>query len=251
MKILYSLPLFLISALLVACSGGTLWSHPSKSLNDLHVNDKECVEIALAKAKSQSLVDQPNIYVINSAYFQCMQGYGWVPSNKEQTDKTTVSSEPSIRVEQTDGSIVVSSPQLHVQLTGESTSISHDQTSASFQLDDQYIYLYLQHITGLTIERIYPALSPRMHLFSKRKTANSKAAYYYQQINGESVFGCIAYIWPQKNSRIIVSFTKVVPDIPEDFMQTDRTNFAELEQLEKRWTGMLADIEQQNSGLFF
>ena len=248
MKNLYLALGFLALLALTSCNSGTLWSNPSKNLTDLHVNDKECAAIALGKAKAQSLVEQPNIFVIDSAYFQCMQAYGWTPSGKTQTEK---SAQSPLQVVQTKDSISILLEPLKIELAGQNKLISQNSNSVGFQLDDQTVFLYPQQITGFTIEKIFPPPPSESRLFSKHRTEKSKTTYYYQSVKNRSVFGCISYIWPKRNTRIIVSFTKVVPDIPEDFMQLKQSDFAELEQLEKRWTGMLADIEKQNSSLLF
>jgi len=232
-------PLFL---LLTACSSGTLWSHPSKSLTDLHVNSKECSAIALGKAKSQSLTDQPILTAQGDAYNQCMIAQGWVPTSSNQQASAPFS---PVNIAATNTSIRLTTDDRQIELKGKVQLLSERPYGALFTLGNQAVQIDLQHNSIYTMLPIFPVLKQGAETFARFETAKSKATSFYLEVNGKLVFGCIAYIFAEKNSRVVLTISEEISKMPKDFLAISQQEFAKLQQKEAEWKKLIESIEQQ------
>ena len=236
--------LFLLATLFISsCGGNTLWTHPSKSLTDLHIDDRECAKLAQAKAGEQSLVKQPNIHVLQRAYGQCMISQGWATTSTEQ--RINVTAKP-ITIDSSEDSIQLTSGNTQIRLTGPIQIISQDQHSALFKQDGQYLYLNLQDNSPLTFLSTYPELLPEAKLFDKHRNKNILATFYYKEVNKKLIFGGMAYIFPKKNSRIVVSITKEIFIVADEFLEISRQDFDQLLNLQDAWIRLIEDIYDQS-----
>ena len=235
--------LLLTTLLISSCGGNTLVAHPTKSLTDLHIDKKACASLAQAIAKEQSLVRQPNIFVLEGAYSQCMISQGWVPTTSTQQPVAQVD---PVSITSSDSSIRFVSNDKQIEFKGLIQLISQQQQGALFKQDDQYIYLNLQYNSPLTFLSTYPELLPEAKVFDKHQDKSTRATFYYMEANDKLIFGCTAYILLAKNSRIVVSVTKELFDMPADFLEISRSEFNQLLGLEAAWKKLITDINEQS-----
>ena len=242
-KLLLLAGLLLATALIASCSGNTLWSHPSKSLTDLYLDDKACANLAYAIAKEQSLVKQPYIYALQDSYSQCLISQGWSPTSA--TAQATRPSTP-VTISVSDNSIRFVADNKQIELQGPIQLISQDQHGALLKKDAQYIFLNIQYNSPYTFTQTYPALLPGTILFDQHQDKKTLATFYYQEAGDKLVFGCMAYILPAKNSRIVISITQEVFAKPADFMEISQQEYRQLLLLQDSWLKLIKEIYQQS-----
>ena len=231
------------TSLLTACGGNTLWSHPSKSLTDLYIDDKACAKLAYAIAKEQSLVKQPNIHVLQESYSQCLISQGWRP-----TAATPQAPRPAtpVTISTADNNVRFSAKKKQIELQGPIQIISQDQHGALLKKEAQFIFLNIQYNSPYTFTQTYPALLPDTNLFDQHQDKNTWTTFYYQEAGDKLVFGCMAYILPEKNSRIVISITQEVFAKPADFLEISQQEYSQLLLLQDSWLKLIEEIYQQS-----
>jgi hypothetical protein len=233
---------FLVASLLVflcSCNSGQQWQHSTRTKFDFAIDDRECQHLALARAREESLVEQPILAAYFVAHTNCLHSRGWRPL--ETVDYAPV----PVRLNPADNHLGFTAPGLNLVLEGRYAILKEQAADFLVESDGTYTYLLFQLDYPQKLVRTPPVLNPQAVFFDSYQRKDLSAAFYYQEAGGQLVFAATAYLYLNDNSRIVLSLSKTFFDMPADFLALPPEDFARLTDCQQRWQNLLDDLSQQ------
>lgn len=239
LPILHRLVLFIVVMSLSACSSGGQWQHPTKTIHEFAIDDRECQQLALARAKEASLVPQPVLDDFMSHYDRCLLAQGWRPL--QVVDYTPV----PVEVTRTDNRLTFKANRIHLTLPAPYTLLTEQPTEFLAQNNETYLYLLFQLNYPAKLIRELPPKIEASTFFDHYQQKNVYARFFSQHQDNQLIFACSAYLFADDHNRIVVSFSKAFVDMPENTMELTSDQFAELRSTQRAWEVDLQQLAQQ------
>ncbi|MBN2333294.1 MAG: hypothetical protein JXO49_06055 [Deltaproteobacteria bacterium] len=242
--LVHAIRLFILVSLVFTvggCQSGQQWYHPHKRLCDFRLDDAMCQEIALAKARDASLTPQHIAEVYSRVYSNCLSAQGWQPVGTR--------SEPvvfaAVQLRQTLAGVTFAADRLSMTLAGAYQVLQQSDTSALLLAGQTYLSLIFQLHSPSRFLKILPPLGPDAVLFDRCREKKAASQFYYQEVSGRLIFACTSYLYPGRRDRIIMTFSRDVCAMPEDFMELPREQFDLLLACQREWQVTLAALAEQ------
>ena len=232
--------LILTIIVLYGCTPTQNWTHPTKSEVDFKLDERTCHELALSKAKAASLTSRPIASIYWNSMNSCLRSYGWTPSN----NNAKVTAVPCKAQQQRDG-MAVTCAEFTITFKDTPMRIIADNSAATLvDSDGTYAVIAAQLAQSGFIKSVPPVALPAVE-FDSSHEGNLFTSFFYQSIADRLIFACTSYIFIGDNERIIITLSRDMFPAPKQFNQLDHKRFAQLVDLQNRWTTLLLSLAAQ------